>query len=592
MPYRAPIEEMLFVMTEVVGSGSIDLRPGFEDCPTDVVAAVLNEASRFGTEVLAPLNRSGDSQGCHLENGAVRTPDGFAEAYRLFRENGWNGLDLPPSFGGQGLPRLLSTAVSEIWNAANLSFALGPMLTQSGVRLLLHAGTDALRQRYLPNLVSGDWMATMNLTEPQAGSDLSQIHTRAERRDDHYRITGQKIFISYGDHDWADNIIHFVFARLPDAPAGINGISLFLVPRNLVGDDGRLGAHNDVRCLSLEHKLGIHASPTAIMGFGQQSDEGEVGYLIGSENHGVQAMFAMMNEARLAVGVEGVGIAEGAFQHSRAFAGERRQGRGPDPTGDAVPIVEHADVRRMLLSMKSSTEAIRALAYFVAGQSDIAATKAATEEGYAAKAIVDLLTPVTKAWSTDSAIAVADTGIQVHGGTGYIEESGAPQYWRDARITAIYEGTNGIQARDVVIRKIRRDRGRAARLLLDQVRLDLRSGSVGGPKQVRPEATLAAIERMDSATQWIVSQDDEQTVLAAATPFLKMMGITLGGWLMGRAERAARRHDVRGVDNGLARSKIATARFFAENILPETLALHDVITRGSPSVLAPDISDI
>jgi alkylation response protein AidB-like acyl-CoA dehydrogenase len=583
---------MLFVMTDVVGSGSIDLLPGFEDCPTDVVSAVLNEASRFGTEILAPLNQSGDGQGCYIENGTVRTPDGFAEAYRLFRKNGWNGLDLPPLYGGQGLPRLLSTAVSEIWNATNLSFALGPMLTQSGIRLLLHAGTDALRQRYLPNLVSGDWMATMNLTESQAGSDLSQISTCAERCGGHYRITGQKIFISYGDHDWAENIIHFVLARLPDAPAGIKGISLFLVPRNHVSDDGGLDTHNDVHCLSLEHKLGIHASPTAIMGFGQQSDEGADGYLIGMENEGVQTMFAMMNDARLAVGVEGVGLAEGAFQLSRNYAGNRRQGRGLGPIGGAISIVEHPDVRRMLLSMKARTEAIRALAYFVAGQSDTATAKAGTKEGNAAKAIVDLLTPVTKAWSTDTAIAVADTGIQVHGGTGYIESSGAPQFLRDARITAIYEGTNGIQARDVVSRKICRDRGGVARLLLDQMRLDLKSSSLGGLQQERPEAALAAIERLDSAIQWIVSQDDEQTVLAAATPFLKMMGITLGGWLMARAARAAARYDARGTDCSLARKKLATTRYYNENILPETLALHEMITCGSPSVLAPDIDDI
>ncbi|MGY8993441.1 MAG: acyl-CoA dehydrogenase [Rhodospirillales bacterium] len=592
MPYRAPLEEMLFVMTDVVGSGSIDLLPGFEDCPTDVVSAVLNEASRFGTEILAPLNQSGDGQGCYIENGTVRTPDGFAEAYRLFRKNGWNGLDLPPLYGGQGLPRLLSTAVSEIWNATNLSFALGPMLTQSGIRLLLHAGTDALRQRYLPNLVSGDWMATMNLTESQAGSDLSQISTCAERCGGHYRITGQKIFISYGDHDWAENIIHFVLARLPDAPAGIKGISLFLVPRNHVSDDGGLDTHNDVHCLSLEHKLGIHASPTAIMGFGQQSDEGADGYLIGMENEGVQTMFAMMNDARLAVGVEGVGLAEGAFQLSRNYAGNRRQGRGLGPIGGAISIVEHPDVRRMLLSMKARTEAIRALAYFVAGQSDTATAKAGTKEGNAAKAIVDLLTPVTKAWSTDTAIAVADTGIQVHGGTGYIESSGAPQFLRDARITAIYEGTNGIQARDVVSRKICRDSGGVARLLLDQMRLDLKSSSLGGLQQERPEAALAAIERLDSAIQWIVSQDDEQTVLAAATPFLKMMGITLGGWLMARAARAAARYDARGTDCSLARKKLATTRYYNENILPETLALHEMITCGSPSVLAPDIDDI
>lgn len=592
MPYRAPLEEMLFVMTDVVGSGSIDLLPGFEDCPTDVVSAVLNEASRFGTEILAPLNQSGDGQGCYIENGTVRTPDGFAEAYRLFRKNGWNGLDLPPLYGGQGLPRLLSTAVSEIWNATNLSFALGPMLTQSGIRLLLHAGTDALRQRYLPNLVSGNWMATMNLTESQAGSDLSQISTCAERCGGHYRITGQKIFISYGDHDWAENIIHFVLARLPDAPAGIKGISLFLVPRNHVSDDGGLDTHNDVHCLSLEHKLGIHASPTAIMGFGQQSDEGADGYLIGMENEGVQTMFAMMNDARLAVGVEGVGLAEGAFQLSRNYAGNRRQGRGLGPIGGAISIVEHPDVRRMLLSMKARTEAIRALAYFVAGQSDTATAKAGTKEGNAAKATVDLLTPVTKAWSTDTAIAVADTGIQVHGGTGYIESSGAPQFLRDARITAIYEGTNGIQARDVVSRKICRDRGGVARLLLDQMRLDLKSSSLGGLQQERPEAALAAIERLDSAIQWIVSQDDEQTVLAAATPFLKMMGITLGGWLMARAARAAARYDARGTDCSLARKKLATTRYYNENILPETLALHEMITCGSPSVLAPDIDDI
>ena len=582
MAYCAPIEELLFTMAEVVGTGRLGDLPGFAGDAAEAANAILDEAGRFAQDILAPLNRSGDRQGCRLENGAVRTADGFAEAYRLFTGHGWNGLDLDPAYGGQGLPRLLSAAVSEMWNGANLSFALCPMLTQCGARLLEHAGTPALRELYLARLVSGEWTATMNLTEPQAGSDLSRVRSRAQRDGDRYRITGQKIFITFGDHDWTDNIIHFVLARLPDAPDGVDGISLFLVPKFLVEPSGRPGGRNDVRCLSLEHKLGIHACPTAVMAYGEDGD-GAVGHLIGAENQGLRAMFAMMNEARLAVGIEGVGIAGAAFQQARDYARERIQGRGADGAAEPVAIIEHADVRRMLLSMKARGEAVRSLACFVASQADAAAGGEAD-----AKAMVDLLTPVTKAWSTDTAIAVADTGIQVHGGMGYIEESGAPQFWRDARITAIYEGTNGIQARDLAGRKLRRDGGRAATALIERMRHDL-----GGAVSPIGAQALAAVGRLAEATSWMVGQDDEAMALAAATPYLRLMGIATGGWLMARSATAAqRRLDAGSGDPAFARARLAAARFYGDNELPQAAALHAVVTGGSGTVLDPASDDI
>ncbi len=443
--YAAPLADMRFALTEIAGIDEIARLPGCEQASPDVVDAVLEEAGKLAGGVLAPLNRIGDRQASRLENGVVRTPDGFKEAYAKYVEGGWNALPFPPEHGGQGLPMALSTAVFEMWNSANMGFALCPLLNVGAVEALHAHGTQEQKQVYLPKLVSGEWTGTMNLTEPQAGSDVGALRTRAVRDGDGYRITGQKIFITYGEHDMAANIVHLVLARLPDAPPGTRGISLFLVPKFLVDADGKLGQRNDVRCVSLEHKLGIHASPTCVLAYGDNG--GAVGFLIGEENRGMECMFTMMNNARLNVGLQGVAIAERAYQQARDFARQRVQSRPVTATsGDTYPIIHHPDVRRMLLSMRAQTEAMRALAYYTAGAIDRARHYPDSEARAAQQRRVDLLIPVVKAWSTDLGVEIASTGVQVHGGMGFIEETGAAQHLRDARIAPIYEGTNGIQA--------------------------------------------------------------------------------------------------------------------------------------------------
>ena len=446
--YAAPLADMRFVIREIADMKAIRELPGYEEATDDVVEAILEEAGRLGAEVLAPLNAPGDRQGCLWENGVVRTPDGFIQAYQQFVEGGWNGLAFPTEYGGQSLPSVLATAVGEIWNAANMAFAICPLLTQVAAEMLLHHGDQRMRADYLPKLVSGEWTGTMLLTESQAGSDLARLRTRARPEGGHYRISGQKIFISYGEHDLAPNIIHAVLARTPDAPEGARGLSLFMIPKFPVREDGHLGPHNDLRCVSLEHKLGINASPTAVMSLGDNG--GAIGFLIGEENRGLNLIFTMMNNARLAVGLQGVGVADRAFQQARSYAFERVQGRQlgtEDP--QAVAIVHHGDVQRMLLTMKSQTEAARALAYFTAAAVDAARHHPDSETRRRQQRLVDLLTPVVKAWCTEIGNEVADCSVQVHGGIGYIEESGAPQLLRDARVAAIYEGTNGIQAMDL-----------------------------------------------------------------------------------------------------------------------------------------------
>ncbi|HRK96247.1 MAG TPA: acyl-CoA dehydrogenase family protein, partial [Rhodospirillales bacterium] len=452
--YRAPVSDMRFVINELAGFESVRALMDDADLTGDLVDAILEEADKFASGVLAPLNVVGDREGCVLENGVVRTPTGFREAYAQFTEGGWNGIHFAREHGGQGLPRLVSTAVSEMWTGANMAFGLCPMLTQAAADALARHGSDDLKQAYLPKLVSGQWAGTMNLTEPQAGSDLARVRTRAvPDSDGAYRISGQKIFITFGDHDLSENVIHMVLARLPDAPDGVHGLSLFLIPKFLVREDGSLGQRNDLRVVSLEHKLGINGSPTAVMAYGD--NEGALGFLVGEENRGLELMFTMMNTARLAVGLEGIGIAERAYQDARAYALERVQGRAignDDPS--PVPIAHHPDVQRMLMSMKSQTEAGRALAYAAAADTDIAERHPDPEVRRRHQRMVDLLTPVVKAWSTDVGIEVASTAIQVYGGMGYIEESGVAQHLRDARIAAIYEGTNGIQAADLACRKV------------------------------------------------------------------------------------------------------------------------------------------
>ncbi|MFQ6017378.1 MAG: acyl-CoA dehydrogenase family protein, partial [Kiloniellaceae bacterium] len=454
--YTAPIAEMRFVLDELAGLGEIAGFPGYEEAQPDLVGAVLEQAGRLAAEVLAPLNQPGDREGARYENGVVRTPKGFPEAYAQFVASGWGALPFDPAYGGQGLPWVVAMAVQEMWNSANLSFALAPLLTQGAVELLLAHGADRQKALYLPKMVSGEWTGTMDLTEPQAGSDLGALKTRAVMSGDHYLIAGQKVFISWGEHDCAENIVHMVLARTPDAPDGTAGISLFMVPKFLVNPDGSLGARNDLRCVSIERKLGIHASPTCVMAYGDSG--GAVGLLVGAENRGLECMFTMMNYARLAVGIQGLAIAERAYQQALAYARDRIQGRPIDSTDRTpVPIIRHPDVRRMLMTMKANNEAMRALAYTATAALDRAKRHPDAKRRAENQARVDLLTPVVKAWLTDSGCEMASLGVQIHGGTGFIEETGAAQYYRDARVLPIYEGTNGIQALDLVGRKILRD---------------------------------------------------------------------------------------------------------------------------------------
>lgn len=572
--YHAPIEEMLFVMNEIGDLNEIAGLPGYEDSSPDLVAAILEEAGKLGSEVLDSINIIGDQEGCTLENGVVRTPSGFRNAYAQFIEAGWNSMPFDPEFGGQGLPWLVSTGVSEIWHGANMSFALCPMLTGGAAELLSIHGSSELKNIYLEKMISGEWTGTMNLTEPQAGSDLAQIRTKAERDGNAYRISGQKIYITYGEHDFTENIIHMVLARTPDAPEGIKGISLFVVPKFLINEDGSLGERNDLRCGSLEHKLGIHASPTAVMLFGE--NEGATGYLVGDENRGIEYMFTMMNNARLTVGLQGVAIAERAYQRARAFADERIQGRdGKTGAKESVAIINHPDVRRMLLSMRCQTEAVRTLAYWVASRLDIAKKHKDAPTAKKAKSYVDLLTPIVKAWSTDIGVEVSNTGVQVHGGMGYIEETGAAQHLRDARIAPIYEGTNGIQAIDLAGRKVARENGETMKMLIAEMRASI--NDMG-----HPHARLSkAIDELERVTDWIVKTyvENPVTALAGAVPYLRLAGITIGGWLMVRVFEASK--GLAESNPLYARRKQSSVSFYARHILTQVPGLADAVLDGS-----------
>ena len=575
MSYSAPVAEMRFVLEEVAELNRLATLPGYEAASPDLVEAILDEAAKLAGNELAPLNQPADRAGSVLENGVVRTPAGFREAYAHYVEGGWNGLAFDPEYGGQGLPLALAIPVAEMWNSACMSFALCPLLTVGAVELLQAHGSDEQKQHYLGKLVSGEWTGTMNLTEPQAGSDLGALRSRAVPAHDrrwgaHYRITGQKIFITYGDHDLAPNIIHMVLARTPEAPPGSRGISLFLVPKFLPDDAGVPGSRNDIRTLSLEHKLGIHASPTCVLAYGE--DEGAIGWRIGEENRGLEYMFTMMNAARLNVGLQGVAIAERAYQQARDFARIRVQGRplGVAATADALPIIYHPDVRRMLMWMRSATEAMRALAYYTAGMIDQGRRHPEPAARRAAERRADLLIPVVKAWCTDLGVAVASTGIQVHGGMGYVEETGAAQHLRDARIAPIYEGTNGIQANDLVGRKLARDRGEAVAALVAEMRADVaalseaRSGdlaAIGRPLQ----DGLAAVENATSS----LIEAEPAGAAAGSVPYLQLLGTVCAGWLMARMALAAvHRSTASGGDTTLLAAKRRTARFYAEHFLP------------------------
>src|SRR5271163_3284550 len=525
--YRAPVQDMQFVITELAGLERLAALPGYEEVTPDLVEAVLEEAAKLAGEVLAPLNQPGDEQGAALTKDGVVAADGFAAAYRRFVENGWNGLSGDPEYGGQGLPGVIGAATIEMWNSANMSFALCPLLTAGATEAIKAHGSDELKSRFLPKLVSGEWAGTMNLTEPQAGSDLSAVRTRAVPEGDHYRIFGQKIFITWGDHDMAENVVHLVLARLPDAPEGTRGISLFLVPKFLVGPDGSPAERNDVLCASIEHKLGIHASPTCVMSFGEK--EGAVGYLVGQENEGLPHMFTMMNEARQKVGLQGLGIAERAYQAARDYAKDRVQGRpAGQRSGDRVTIIHHPDVRRMLLTMKSQIEAMRAFGYVLAADADLAHRHPDAAERRHHQGRVELLTPVLKGWCTELGVEIASLGIQVYGGMGFIEETGAAQYLRDSRIAPIYEGTTGIQAADLAGRKLASDQGAGMAELVAEMRQAARelAGSTDTQVVSVGAALAAGVEALDAATAWMLhalaSQPD--AALASSVDYLMLTG--------------------------------------------------------------------
>jgi alkylation response protein AidB-like acyl-CoA dehydrogenase len=583
MSYAAPLAEMRFVLDAVVGLDRVLALPGFEDLSRDLVDAVLEEAARVAGEVLAPLNAVGDRQPPVLRDGAVTMPPGFREAFALWRDGGWNGVPFAPEIGGQGLPWAVAFATNEMWQAANMAFGLCPLLNQGAIEALAEHGSEALKAEWLPKLVAGTWTGTMNLTEPQAGTDLGAIRTMAvPRGDGAWSVTGSKIFITYGEHDLADNIIHLVLARTPEAPAGTRGLSLFLVPKILAD-----GTRNDVACVGIEKKLGIHASPTCTMRFGDAG--GAVGWLVGSLHGGIATMFTMMNNARLSVGLQGVAAGDRAFQRARAYAEVRLQGKGL--VAGSGTIIDHPDVRRMLLTMRAQTEAARAIAYSAAGAIDVARRHPDSARRAAAAARVDLLTPIVKAWGTDTGIDTASIGIQVHGGMGFIEETGAAQHWRDARIAAIYEGTNGVQAGDLAFRKVARDGGAAMAALIGDLQT-IASAIADRPGDAAlaiAEGLSGGINALADATRWIVATAPSaaDSVAAAAAPYLELAGLVTGGAMLARGAAVAIDRAPEAENSGFLAGKIATARFFADMLLPKAKALAASLPSAHATVLGP-----
>jgi alkylation response protein AidB-like acyl-CoA dehydrogenase len=588
--YIAPIRDMRFVLKELAGVEQVAQLPGCEEATLDLVDAVLEEAARFAEEVLSPLNWPGDQEGARWHDKAVTMPAGFKEAYKLFADSGWTALASEPEWGGQGLPKVVAAAVGEMWKSANHSFSLCPLLTTGAIEALVLSGTDELKKTYLEKMVSGVWTGTMNLTEPNAGSDLAAVRTRAEpQADGSYRIFGQKIFITYGEHDMAENIIHLVLARTPTAPEGVKGISLFVVPKFMVNGDGSLGDRNDAYCVSIEHKLGIHASPTAIMAFGDH--RGAAGYLVGEENRGLEYMFIMMNAARFGVGLEGVAACERAYQRARDYARDRIQCtdigvRG----GPKVPIINHPDVRRMLMIMKSRAEATRALAYVVAAAHDAASRHPDSEVRKHNQAFVDLMIPVVKGWSTESGVTIASIGVQVHGGMGYVEETGAAQHLRDAQISTIYEGTTGIQANDLIGRKMAREGGATLKSVIAAMRaLDADLAKQNGANFAAIRSRFSAgVDALAEAGEWLVATygADVRAASAGAVPFLTLLGIVAGGWQMARAALIAQAKIDGGDNDPFYKAKVVTTRFYADHVLSQAAGLASSVTEGAEGVLA------
>jgi alkylation response protein AidB-like acyl-CoA dehydrogenase len=588
MTYRAPINDMLLALNHGAGLQAAVKAGHYGDFDADITAAVLEEAGKFASDVLAPLNRVGDEHGIKLEAGKLTTAPGWPDAYRRWTAAGWNAVSGPEAFGGQGLPLAINAACTEIWSASNIAFGLCPLLTLSAIEALEAHGSDSLKKIYLEKLVSGEWPGTMQLTEPQAGSDVGALRTRAERAPDgSYRIKGTKIFITYGDHDMSDNIVHFVLARLPDAPAGTKGISLFLIPKFLVNEDGSLGQRNDIYASGIEHKLGMHAAPTCTMTMGDHG--GAIGYLIGEENRGMHCMFTMMNQARLGVGLEGVGIADRAYQQALAFAQERRQGRAVGKVGGSDPIIVHPDVKRMLMQMRALTAAARTICYATAVALDVAVRAKDPKIRALAAARGALLTPIAKAFSTDIGNEVTSLGVQVHGGMGFIEETGAAQHFRDARITPIYEGTNGIQSIDLVTRKLAVNGGASVWALLDELKgivgqVEASNDPAFGTTGAKLRDALASLDR---TSRWLLERvaSAPNDALAGATPYLRLFGSTLGGCMLASEALAAR--DL-GDGAGDAARYVTLARYFAENISVQAAALERTVIDSAEAVNGAD----
>ncbi len=586
--YSPPLDDMKFALKEVVNVNSLSELPAFNEVGLEALDSLLDEASRFFNEVISPTNRTGDLEVSSLnDDGSVSTPSGFREAYAQYVDAGWGAISFDPEYGGGGFPWLVGIAVTEMLTAANMALSLNPMLTQGSIHALTAHGDQEQKLAWLPKLITGEWAGTMNLTEPQAGSDVGALTTKAELQDDGtYKINGQKIYITWGEHDLTENIVHLVLARTPDAPPGTKGISLFIVPKFIINDDGSIGEENDIKCLSIEHKLGIHASPTCVLQFGDNG--GATGYIVGEENSGMRYMFTMMNQARLAVGLEGLAVADRAYQQALDYALERMQGRRADtPKGESVPIIDHPDVRRMLMTMKAYIEAMRCMIYLNAKSIDIAHHHPDEDERTRGHELTDLLTPLSKSWCTDLGNELTSLGIQIHGGMGFVEETGAAQHYRDIRIAGIYEGTNGIQAIDLVGRKLSMRKGDVVRELLlaiNETASELHSANLKGIARPLEDA----VKDMQAATEWLIEKGGASTDdgLAGATPYLRMFGTTVGGWLLAKSALQAKKQIDEGNDSEFLQAKIETAIFYAEQLLPQVSGLLPATVSGAQSLYA------
>jgi len=583
--YNYPYKDAEFLINELIGFDAICREGGLEEVNGELVAAILEEANRFGTEAIAPLNVIGDQNGATLGENGVQETKGFLEAYKQYIENGWSSLAFPEEFGGQGMPKLVGTAADEVWQSCNLAFSLCPLLTHGAIEALMEHGSDELKNTYLPNMISGEWTGTMNLTEPAAGSDLAAVVTRAVPEGDHYRIYGQKIYITWGDHQMTENVIHLVLARLPDAPPGSGGISLFLVPKFLLGDQGNPEQRNDVHCVSIEHKLGIHASPTCVLAFGD--DDGAIGYLVGEPNRGLMAMFTMMNDARQSVGLQGLSLSTRSYQQALQYAKERLQGTRSD--GSRYPIIEYPDVRRMLMLMKAGTEAMRGIAYVASAEIDRARLATDADAARRHNGRVDLYTPIVKGWLTEMAQEITSLGIQIHGGMGYVEETGSAQYYRDARITTIYEGTTGIQGQDLVGRKILSNKGELLESLLNDIQATADELKASEGLAGLGQALQTAVESGRAARQWLLDNagQDRNVAGGASVNLLMMLGFICGGWVMGRSALKASQLLTDGSgDEAFLNAKLVTARFYSEHLLPRADSCLTTVLAGSDSMMA------